>query len=320
MVTRLRRFTGSVVLAALVGALLAVPVALQALRGGAWLGAQLTGLGSMVEAESVTARVGSSGWAVVTRQYSGLIWLLPLSCIAAIWHWWRERTAPALFLAVSALFGSALLLAQYRLNYFGSWVSYLPLCLVFDTLRSRWSTRGPLTVGAAALLWVAALAPAVAELRRPLPAGGDFDYALTQSIYPTLASACDARPGIVLADHNDGHYISYHSRCAVMADNFILTPQHEEKIREVNALLRLPLVEVLRRAPSQLRYIYVRRDDNIYASDCGRRTCLENAGLRQELLFGPPPDPTLLRLIGEINFKRSPSGTEPLARLYEVQP
>jgi hypothetical protein len=170
-----------------------------------------------------------------------------------------------------------------------------------------------------AVLVLIAYLPALLQLRARLPIGNSIDYQLTRGIYPALGEACERSPGVVLADNNDGHFISYHSRCAVIADNFILTAQHETKLREVQSLMAMSVEQVIARAP-YVRYLYVRRNDNVFASDCAVTPCAENGGLRQELLFATPRETSRLHLVKEILIQTSASRSEVLARIFEVLP
>ena len=129
---------------------------------------------------------------------------------------------------------------------------------------------------------------------------------------------CQKAPGIVLADQNDGHYIRYHTDCANIANNFILTPQHVAKNQLAERLLAGPLSAVREKA-SYIKYIYVRRGDNVLDSNnqCAAHPCPENIGLRQTLLFGPTPAD--VKLLATLTLQRD-TATEPLARLFEILP
>ena len=61
----------------------------------------------------------------------------------------------------------------------------------------------------------------------------------------------------MLATSDDGHYISYHTNCAVLANNFLLTEQHENKVRETRRLLSL-LPEQLLASATPATYIFAR--------------------------------------------------------------
>ena len=43
---------------------------------------------------------------------------------------------------------------------------------------------------------------------------------------------------------DSGHYIRYYTECSVMADNFLLTAQHMQKVDEAQRLFSLPAAEL----------------------------------------------------------------------------
>lgn len=61
----------------------------------------------------------------------------------------------------------------------------------------------------------------------------------------------------MISDRGTGHYIRYHSECSVIANNFLMTKQHEEKSRELDNLLDSSPTELLAASP-EARYIMVR--------------------------------------------------------------
>jgi hypothetical protein len=299
-------------LIAAVALALALPMLAQIALGGAFVFGTVEYIGVMPEVGSVFGAIARGEWLGLTQGYTALLWLLP----AGIgWLGWRLRgraDAAGVFFLVSALFGSFLLLQQVRLEYFGSFALILPLCMLLDDLRRAAVSRA-WTLGLGAAI-VAAMVPGLQRIRQVDPVGSDLQYALTRPVYPALKAACAARPGTVLAEHGDGHYIRFHSECSVIANTFILTPLQVRKVRESEALLAGSLAEVLATAP-HVRYIYVRRADNVLddARGCGVG-CPENRGLRFELLSRPPPP--RLRLLMEVRLPDS----QPLARLFEVAP
>ena len=124
----------------------------------------------------------------------------------------------------------------------------------------------------------------------------------------------------MLAEHDNGHYISFHSECSVIADNFILTPQHEQALVLVESLMAGTVDELLNKAP-YVRYLLVQRADDptrAQKSVCWPR-CAANAGLRHELLEVVTPFPPRVRLLAEQLVVRD-GRKEPLARLFEILP
>jgi hypothetical protein len=90
---------------------------------------------------------------------------------------------------------------------------------------------------AATLCLVVALAPTRDVWTTPRAPGGDPFYA---DMYPglmQLREACSRRSGVALAAINDGHWIRYHTSCAVIGNVFLLTEQDARKRLEVETLL-----------------------------------------------------------------------------------
>ena len=207
---------------------------------------------------------------------------------------------------------------QFRLQYFGSFTLLLPLCVLAQDLCSRYPTRRRWIAPSLACGVGLAYLPSLGAANAVYPAGGDFQYELLRPVYQPLHDICAKAPGIVLAEHGDGHYIRYHSDCSVMANNFILTPQHEQKIGETDVLLGGSVASLLTRAP-YVRYLLVRRSDNVLlppGQGCYPQ-CVENRGLTQQLLIDAPPFPPQVRLIHEL-WMMNGSRREPLARLFEI--
>ena len=312
--SRLRSTRRNVLLLAAVALVLAMPTIAQVVLGGAFIFGTLEYIATMGEVGSMLSAIAQYGPWSVTLEYSPLLWVLPAVIAWLVWRLRRHADAANLYFAVATVFGSLLMLQQYRLEYFGSFALVLPLCMLFDDLRRAPSPSSRAWSSALAVAVALATLPGLLLLRRVDPLGSDLQYMLTRAVYPVLKAACATNPGVVLAEHGDGHYIRFHSECSVIADNFILTPQHVEKIRESEALLAGSLAEVRTRAP-YVRYVLIRRGENVLddVRGCGL-DCPENRGLRMELLSKEPP--ARLRLLDEVRLPNA----QPLARLYEVVP
>jgi hypothetical protein len=305
--------------ALVLGAAALLPLARDAGGGTGFLTAGLEKLHEMGETAGLARQIARDGLPWTLSTYSGLLLLLPVSAALAGVLLFRRASAPAeVYFALFTLFGIALLATQLRLHYFGSFALALPPLLALQRAadaRPVWARRGfgALAVAATA----AALVPAVARLRTPVPPGFSIEYGYTRSVYPALAQACREQPGIVLADNNDGHHIRYHTDCAVIANNFILTPQHQRKLREAEALLSLSARELADRHP-EIDYVLVRRDYQDLgwpAAQAARRY----AGLRHELLFASGPLPPEFRLVYEV-LQRDPAGPHlALARVFRIE-
>jgi hypothetical protein len=300
--------------------ILTVPLLAQMAQGSAWVFGRIEYLSTIPELNSLARIILNEGAVSLVPKYSLLLWLLPLTIGWLCWRLRREAGDASLFFVVMTLFGTFLMLQQFRLHYFGSFALTLPLCLLIEDLRrappgTLARRAAPFALAAAAL----AMLPMLPMLARIMPPAFDFQYALTRQIYPSLHAACAKHPGVVLADHADGHYIRYHSDCSVIGNMFIITPQHVRKVRDTEELLALGSVEeVLARAP-YVRYVLVRRADNVLddAEPCGV-DCPENRGLRFELLSKGPPYPAKLELLEELRVRKG-AQVQPLARLFLVR-
>ena len=305
--------------------LLTVPIISQVMQGSDFLLGKIIEYDRIQETRSIFSYVMNGEASRMSWVYSHLVWVLPFALAYLCWRLRSDRSDSYLFFVVMSLFGGLLLLQQIRLEYFGSFAMYLPWCLLANDLqrRSEWARRiAPVALG---IVFAIAYLPPVLTLRPGSPLGTDNLYVFTRPIYAALHEACATRPGIVLSEFSEGHYITYHSDCSVIADGFILTRQHQEKVLQARELLGLNLKQLLEKAP-YVRYILVRRADN-FLGNGGRRCwpeCAENVGLRQELLVDAPPYPDQIKLLAEANLRLNGDGPqarglrEPFARLFEI--
>jgi len=314
--------------AALAGSclILTIPIVSQVTQGGDFLFARIMEYDKIAETQSVIRYVINGEWWRMSWFYSMLVWVLPLTLAYLYWRLRSDRSDSYLFFFVMSLFGGLLLLQQIRFEYFGSFALYLPWCLLANDLQRRSQVARRIAPLALGILLLLTYLPSVSTIRPRSPLGTDNLYVFTRPIYPVLHKACAARPGIVLAEYNEGHFITYHSDCSVIADGFILTRQHQEKVLQAHELLGLSLNQLLEKAP-YVRYILVRRADAFLAPG-GKRCwpeCPENVGLRQELLVDAPPYPAQVKLLSEASLRRMKGADadagelrEPFARLFEI--
>ncbi len=314
--SRLPRGRRGLVVLAVLAAALAAPLLSQAVRGGAFLGGALPLFDQLIETRSLFARIAAGEAGTLSRFYSGLIWLLPCGLLALLAQLRRHHDDAALFFLVFCLFGSTLLLLQLRLQYFGAFALWLSWCVVAQRCADARPRLRHTIVAGLALVCALAYVPALRALGATLPAGGDFQYMLLRDVYVALGRACASEPGIVLAEHGDGHYITYHSDCAVIANNFILTARHERKLALTEALLAATPEDMTRRAP-WVRYVLVRRNDNVLAASSCHPGCAQNVGLREALLGARAALPPRFELLYEKRLRRG-ERVEPLARLFRV--
>jgi len=314
--------TAALALLAVLVLLLTGPLLWQMIAAAQFLGGEVVRLDAIGEVASpLQMATGPGGIARVTGLYSALIWIAPLLLLAAAWRLWKEREPATVYFAALAVFGLGLLLIQYRLHYFGSFALFLAPALIASTLAERFpnARRGVMLV-AALLLALAYVPPFKNQLfARHVPAIDPY-YAISREIYAELAKACKQEPGVVLADSNDGHYIRYHTECSVIANNFLLTPQHERKIAELDELMALKPAELAAKA-SHVRYVFARFEDLYLTTPDGSMTPAtiaqlrrRNPGLVTKLLLNPAPQG--FEILHEL---RLDDGRDiPYARLFKV--
>jgi hypothetical protein len=309
---------------AAVAVVLLLPLARQFMIARAFLGGTIARLDSIDEMRSLAFMASTADTRFqLTEMYSALVWLVPLTAGYCIWQAWRERATPRLFFWVCSILGLALLLSQLRMHYFGSFALYLPLLVLAQECITRWPDRDKVvallaTMVFALMYWL----PGRYQLAGETAIGGDPAFVVLWPILADLKRACDREPGIVLADNDAGHYIRYSTQCSVIANNFLLTPQHEQKIRQLDYLMSLPASALPGVAPF-VRYVLVRRvtimREHNEVAISGRK-----AQLTSDLLLQPLEKvPSSYVLIQQANVRavsESAEQSEPLIRLFKVNP
>ena len=314
-----RRFSAAAAAAACaLAAVMAAPILPQLLQGRDFIFGRHPYLQRIAEFGSIPRDIAEGNWWRLTLFYSPLLWLLPLGVAGLFWRLRRDASDASIHFLVQTLIGSFLLLQTFRLHYFGSFALILPLCRLIDDARelrpSLLASRARQT--ALGALGALCLAPGLLELQAAYGRPGHPLAAAMRGTYRVLGDACRSAPGVVLAEPNDGHFIRYYSECSSIADNFLTTPQDLEQMALSEAMMAAPAADVVRLAP-YVRYMLVRRADDLRAEGCGL-SCPENDGLRRELLRLEQPPPRL-RLLWEVRVRRGDQ-VEPAIRLFEVVP
>jgi hypothetical protein len=207
---------------------------------------------------------------------------------------------------------------------FGTFALALTWIVFIDGLRARNQLPAPATNAVMAVVALVACIPLRAYAAQSRMPGDDVYYALTREIYPVLRRHCEARPGTVLANLDDGNYVLFHTDCSVIANNFLLTPLQEAKLREVRDLMQLTPDELARRV-SRPRYVLVRRQTLFAVDEAGRmvfeprgHAALRDPRLVNQLLAADPAAlPPGFRLLNEQAFERP--AHIPYARLFELE-
>jgi hypothetical protein len=305
------------------GVLALLPLARQVAVAGSFLEGTIARLDTIVEMHSLPSLVMTApGRETVTMMYSLLVFLMPAAAAYCAWRGWQERATPRLLFWISCLFGTALMLTQLRLHYFGSFALYLPWLMLAQDCVARWAHQRKLVVLSTVLVFLLTYwVPARYQLLAAVPFTGDSRFRVLRPILEDLRKACAQDPGIVLADNDAGHYIRYYTDCSVIANNFLLTAQHERKIWELDYLTSVPANAFPGVAPF-VRYILVRP---IHIERGAQQTkymsfSQREAPLISDLLLKPVDEvgPPYV-LIEQANISQSGGGESfPYIRLFRV--
>jgi hypothetical protein len=324
LLARTQANTRGIIVLGLTGSTMLVPILGQVALAREFFAVSIEGMGAISEVKSPLRLWQQSGSIIYfLSNYTGLFLLTPATAALCLWKIWRERDPARSVFWIASLAGLALLVMQLRLHYFGSFALYLPWLLLLEDWLRKGTLKPVFAWGACAAVVVFSYLPGITgHLFAPQAAAGDPYYELTQPIYAAFAQACREKPGIVLAEPNDGHYIRFNTNCSVIANNFLVTQQQAERTREERALLGLPAKDVLTRAPA-VRYVYVRRSSLFYSGSDGRLRFAPDGvpgypepALVDELLSADKNAlPEHYRMIVELVAN---GGTRPYARLFAV--
>lgn len=329
LIARLRFSPRSLLALAAISCLLTIPLANEIVHGAHFITGNIEQYSSIIETQSVLTQLEQKGFTGVVELYTMLILILPLGLA---WLIGDAATAlkrhPAtpneagnrIAFAAYACFGGILMLTQMRFQYLGTVAMLLTPALAIDGwTRSHTGTKSlkwPLILAAFGV----AYAPSTLYLFDQRPIGMDIVYHHTRTIFTDMARQCREDPGIVLADWSSGHHIRFHTECSVISNNMIMTPQHEEKVRLTERLLRGSATELRHEAP-WIKYAYLVRTDSPAAGLSSSAVRELNAGLRYELLVSGRPVPEGYELISEVHLRVPNDGrskTVPVARFFRI--
>lgn len=308
-----------------ISVVLTVPASAELLLGTRFLTGKLMMLDRILEmaspAEMITTMLGLTGTLDV---YSGLLLLTPLLLLGGAYIAVTERRPVSVAFGLMSVFGIGLLLMQYRLNYFGlAFMLAGPLYFV-GQLSPSGSPRRPLVfLGVLVAFAIAFRPPLGGKLFAEHSVAGDHMYEATQPLYALLQESCADDPGVVAAAAQFGHYIRYHTDCPVIANNFLLTEQHFEKVRLANSLFHLSVDQVRQEQPD-VRYVlaflanmYFQHEGKLYLREFDDIRSA-NPTLINELMLTDGPI-TNVEVIGEIYLDPNAEQKIPLAGIYRLQ-
>lgn len=257
MMSRLRFRAATLAAVVVVAAALAIPLLSQVVSMEAFLAKDISRFDVIVETRTPLTMFLRSPKSWLVDFFSLLAVLTPLIWLGALWLAARSPTPRMVFAGVIAVFGLTLFFLQVRLHYYGSFAMVLGPLVMASLLAPRDRTAGRAVTAAVIVFWVLIWYPPVTNrLFAELPIGMDAQYGLVREAIPFLAEACAEDPGEVLAYNDLGNYVRYHTECSVVANNFLLTGQHEAKIAELDSLLAMDLDPLLEAHP-EIKYLFV---------------------------------------------------------------
>ena len=303
--------TKQLTLLGLVALALTAPIALQALRGVGFIAGRFSILPDIVEARSVFRQLTAPAGLLDTASYYS--WFVLAAPLLAVFHGYKLFTKQAperVFFSISAVFGIALLLSQFRFHYYGFFALTAAGLLVVDDARRRhaWHRGGVFVAVSLSILlaYQPALRHRLFQIYAP---GADLDYAAAIPIYQELARLCETEHAIVLASSDDGNPILFHTECKVIANNFILSDADVQSLNRVDQLMKMS-PEGIRKAAPEVRYLLVRAKDFGVEHD-GQFGLVAESPMVQQIFLARQPPPGFT-LITKIN-----SGADEV-RLYRI--
>lgn len=298
-------------------AVMAIPLLDELNTARTFLGGMNKHLEQIDEMRSPASAAIKFGFMSMARVYSLLIYLAPVTLLLCLVQCWRDRATQRLLFWITAAFGLALLSAQQRMHYFGGFALYLPwLVLATDYSNRRPELGKKIFLGATAAALLLYIPVLRYQLLDPMPVANDAYFQGIRPLYSALQKACVTQPGTVLADSNAGHPIRFYTECSVIANNFLLTPQHFAKLDQADKLFSMSAADLARQP--QIDYLLIRLLAVRELPDGSIQYKLffsNTSQLASELLFAPasalPPNYTLLE---EMSY----AGKLPYARLFRI--
>lgn len=314
VLVKIERNTRSLVIVLLGAAAALMPIVGTLGFAGEFVAGQLESIRGIAEARSPYVVSDSA------RSMSWLLWLTAPMLLLNVWWIYRRRDPALQFVAISSVMGLALMQAQYRFGVFGDLPMLLtPLLAARDLCESRPGLRR-IAVTACWALFALAFYPTFSTWQTRYTLGGHDAYPFIRTLFPALKESCAHRPGIVLGDIDTGHWVRYHSQCSVIADVFLLTPQHAAKAVENARLLDMSPTELLTAQP-EVRYVLAHQSVQVTIDKKGAETPnlnelrLQMQRVERDLLGPEASIPPQFKLRWQVS---TPEG-QIYARLYEIE-
>lgn len=318
LLSRLTATRGGVIAVLGTSAVLLIPILREMVLASGFIAGTPEHLQLISEMKSPLNMMRSFGAPWVASYYSNLIWFAPLSALVCVFNIYQERNSPRLLFWITSSMGLALLASQARMQYFGNFALYLPWLVLLQEFCDKRPQHIKNATLLASLAMLVSFYPSLRHRLDAMPTANDVGFRETRPILASLSKVCAEDPGVVLADIDVAHYVRYYTECSVIANNFLLTPQHYRKVDEVTALYELPAREFAAKAP-QVKYVLVRASSIALGDDGGVAYDFlqPNPQLFIELLLQPQATvPAEFTLVDEVRLAELNNAI--YAKLYRV--
>lgn len=296
--------------------MLGAPILAEMRHGALFIAGELSVLSDIGEAQSPFRLFTETYGPVETvSYYSWLLLLAPLLAVYYGYRAFRERRAAPLYYAIWVVFGLGLLLAQFRFYYYGLFALITSGLVAVDELRRRHGWHSGAVLAGALLAVLVLYQPALRDrLFIVYAPASSPEYANARPLFAVLAERCAEKPGIVLADSDDGNPLIFHTDCSVIANNFIMRADDDAKIAEIDRLMRSTPEALLEHEPP-IDYLLLRAKDFSVMRD-GKEVIADSSPIARALLMSDTP-PAGFELLREVAYDDEDASV--YARLFELR-
>lgn len=233
-----------------IAVLLAVPTVTQVLFGLDYVRSDLPGFDALAETQPMYG--GTLSVFQINFFFTALVWLLPLYIGYAVFQLSKRRVKDmTLIVLIASLFGFAMMVAQFRFQYFG----YLFLVIIPLLIVQQLLPKGRDILIASAIV-IGAYIYSISYYLIPPKMGDSPRYHYGFPIIQAAQLQCEEQPGLLLVNSNWGNFLRYQTRCPILSNNFILTQKEVDYVKLTSKLLQQTPGQLRALAPD-IRYIIV---------------------------------------------------------------
>jgi hypothetical protein len=213
--------------------------------------------------------------------YSAYICLLPLTLGYILYLVCNKTELNQIYFTLFSLMAVFFLLKQVRFHYFGSFILYIPLALLFQNSSHLVKAKN-IRLFIFLLTTLLAYSLPAKSLFKEQPRSQVFEATYWASL--ELKRQCDNDTGIILAPAEVGHYLRYFTNCSIVANSFIMDSQDIKYLRKTKQLLDMNSQQ-LHAYQEDIKYVFLIREDNIYMGLSDKEVDSINSRLTKELIL-----------------------------------